>query len=267
MSTLVNITQATAELSLAWATIHNYITSSGLQPEHTAKHGKRLVPLYDLEKLREGLKTHIEAYGKKAKADVSSIDIQPALNQLAERMAREYQGLFKSISADLADLVDNTALLKTQIGQLTEQNRLLMRAIQDVKCAAAPPLPSASGVAGASTPSTPAPSAPPIPPAPPKPRITVVGLLASQQQMILNEYSEVFDLKMFHTDDAQGASFRAAAENSAAVFTMVSFINHAVENVIKSMKGKVIRVTGGMTSLRDKLNDYFVNQTPKKEAT
>lgn len=260
MSTLITISQAVTELNRAWATINDFVKATGLQPKHTYNNGTKTVDLYDIDELREGLNTYVKARHEKALTTPPPADIEPALNQLAERMAREYQGLFKSISADLADLVDNTALLKTQIGQLAEQNRLLMRAIQDVKCAAAPAQPVPD------TP-TPAPSAPPIPPAPPKPRVTIVGLLANQQQMILSEYGEVFDLKMFHTDDAQGSSFRAAAENSAAVFTMVSFINHAVENVIKSMKGKVIRVAGGMTSLRDKLNDYFVNSTPRKEAT
>lgn len=260
MSTLITISQAVTELNRAWATINDFVKATGLQPKHTYNNGTKTVDLYDIDELREGLNTYVKARHEKALTTPPPADIEPALNQLAERMAREYQGLFKSISADLADLVDNTALLKTQIGQLAEQNRLLMRAIQDVKCAAAPPQPVPSA------PPTPAPSASPIPPTPPKPRITIVGLLANQQQMILSEYNEVFDLKMFHTDDAQGSSFRAAAENSAAVFTMVSFINHTVENVIKSMKGKVIRVTGGMTSLRDKLNDYFINSTPKKEA-
>lgn len=259
MSTLITISQAVTELNRAWATINDFVKATGLQPKHTYNNGTKTIDLYDVDELREGLSTYVKARHEKALTTPPPGDIEPALNQLAERMTREYQGLFKSISADLADLVDNTALLKTQIGQLAEQNRLLMRAIQDVKCAAAPAQPVPD------TP-TPAPSAPPIPPAPPKPRITIVGLLANQQQMILSEYNEVFDLKMFHTDDAQGSSFRAAAENSAAVFTMVSFINHTVENVIKSMKGKVIRVTGGMTSLRDKLNDYFINSTPKKEA-
>lgn len=100
------------------------------------------------------------------------------------------------------------------------------------------------------------------PKAPGKTRITIVGLLAGQAQMIYNEYGTKLALEFVEQTHATGQRLKSLCASSKAVLTMTGFISHSTEDLIKSRGGNLIRVTGGMSSLRSAL-DTFVTEGEK----
>lgn len=101
-----------------------------------------------------------------------------------------------------------------------------------------------------------------VPKAPGKTRITIVGLLAGQAQMIYNEYGTKLALEFVEQTHATGQRLKSLCVSSKAVLTMTGFVSHATEDLIKSRGGNLIRVTGGMSSLRSAL-DTFVTEGEK----
>lgn len=257
---LVTVSVAATTLKVTEPSVHNWIKRSEVQAKATTLIRGNSINLYDLEEII----TAREAYAAMKPAPAKETP-SFSLDALVERMSAEYQGLFKSVSADLAELVDNTATLREMIAKLAEQNVLLFKTVEALRVAAQ----------SAATPVVPTPSNSPrlftkVPdptPVKPKAKICIVGLLATQQQMIAKEFDECFELRMFHTDDAKGPALTSAAENCDCVLLMTNFINHAVEDRVKAAGGKYEHVRGGMTTLRDRLTTLFANGVPTKKAT
>jgi DNA-binding transcriptional regulator/RsmH inhibitor MraZ len=88
-----------------------------------------------------------------------------------------------------------------------------------------------------------------------KKKVCVVGLLPDQTQILEKEFSDDFQLKYFESDKAKGPSFNSWASSSSAVLLMTAFCNHGIESSIRASKGKLIRITGGMSTLRQKLTE------------
>lgn len=88
-----------------------------------------------------------------------------------------------------------------------------------------------------------------------KSKICIVGLIPSQEQLIRKEYNDYFDIKCYESGNAKGRSFRSVASSSDLVVAMTSFINHGIEDCVTASSGKLVRLPGGMSSLRSKLNE------------
>ena len=97
---------------------------------------------------------------------------------------------------------------------------------------------------------------PKAPKGPEKTRITIVGLLAGQAQMIANEYKGKLHLEFVEQAHTSGQRLKGLCHASEAVITMTGFISHSTEDLIKSRNGNLIRVAGGMSSLRTELNRF-----------
>lgn len=97
---------------------------------------------------------------------------------------------------------------------------------------------------------------PTAPKGPEKTRVTIVGLLAGQAQMIVKEYSDRLHLEFVEQAHTSGQRLKGLCHASEAVITMTGFISHATEDLIKSRGGNLVRVSGGMTSLRAELDKY-----------
>jgi hypothetical protein len=89
-------------------------------------------------------------------------------------------------------------------------------------------------------------------------------LLSAQKQVIEKEFSQAFDIRFYEVTDAKGRAFSDAVSRCEAAFLMVSFINHSVESSIKATGTRIIKVPGGMSSLRDKLTELYVTPEPPK---
>lgn len=102
------------------------------------------------------------------------------------------------------------------------------------------------------------PSLPPVKSAssaPSKPlSITVVGLLPGQAHLIKNEF-KFMKLHFLTSDAGHGKKLIALAKSNDYVVQMVDFIRHAVGDSVKSVSNNWVYVSGGMTKLRETLNE------------
>ena len=94
-----------------------------------------------------------------------------------------------------------------------------------------------------------------------KPRVTVVGLLPGQAALIEKEFGDAVELHFVTSDQTASQKLKGLCRTSAAVLTMTGFISHAAEDLIKANGGNLIRVQGGMSSLRDAITEAYVGAT------
>lgn len=180
--------------------------------------------------------------------------------------------------ADVAGELD--ASLAQVAGRLTEQNALLLRSFESFKTDvlarfdALPKIPLMTAAEAAQPRSVPvvplsivppAPAPRPVavaapPPAPRKMRVAIVGLLGDQKGMIEKEYDKCFNLRVYLSEDGRGKAFEDQIARCDAVVVMARFIGDSLEKVAKANGVRYVKVSGGMTSLRDKLTDLFVNE-------
>lgn len=254
---LVTVSNAATLFKVSTVSVGNWIKRVGVSPKATTLIGGNAVTLYDLKDLEDARSRYALMKPPKSESEephTSSVDLEP----LVARMSAEYQGLFRSVSADLAELVDTVALLKDAINSVKEQNVLIFKAVEALRLAQATPAAPRTFVKAAD---------PVEVKPPPKPKVCIVGVLGAQQTMISKEFDQIFDLKMFETDEAKGPSLAAAVQGSERTLLMANFISHKTEDLVRAAGGKYEVVRGGMTTLRDRLITLFANSTPtKKEA-
>lgn len=95
---------------------------------------------------------------------------------------------------------------------------------------------------------------------PRRPRALIVGLLPGQQDIITREFGRELDLR-FVTSQAQVSNrAKELSHTSDAAILMTKFVNHAAEDIIKSRGGRLIRVSGGLSQLRDTLTQFYCEQ-------
>lgn len=110
-------------------------------------------------------------------------------------------------------------------------------------------------------------SAPALAPAPApaprvrKPRVTVVGLLPGQVEMISREYAGQLEMHFVGNEHSSVKRLEGLCRSSQHVLTMTGFISHSTEALIKASGGQLQRVSGGMTSLRGALHEIVEEVT------
>lgn len=84
--------------------------------------------------------------------------------------------------------------------------------------------------------------------------VTVVGLLPGQAHMIKNEF-RFLKLTFVQADARNSNQLTALSKGDNTVIFMTDFIRHASVEAVRAVHGNWVYVTGGMTSLRDKLRE------------
>lgn len=84
--------------------------------------------------------------------------------------------------------------------------------------------------------------------------VTVVGLLPGQAHMIKNEFRFI-KLTFVQADARNSSQLTALSKGDNTVIFMTDFIRHASVEAVRAVHGNWVYVTGGMTSLRDKLRE------------
>jgi hypothetical protein len=91
------------------------------------------------------------------------------------------------------------------------------------------------------------------------PRVVVCSLLPEQQTLIERDFKDMIDVRCY-TAGSDPTSLQAACKSSDVVIAMVGFIGHKHEEVMRSATphDQFIRISGGMTSLREKLEEIYM---------
>lgn len=87
--------------------------------------------------------------------------------------------------------------------------------------------------------------------------VVIVGLLPEQENMIKDEFKDCFRLRFWK--DGNPKSLREISGNADHILTFVDKIGHKHEDAIVAAGRKPDRVTGGMSSLRKRLTEIYVN--------
>jgi hypothetical protein len=88
--------------------------------------------------------------------------------------------------------------------------------------------------------------------------VTVVGLKPGQAHMIKSEFKFI-KLHFITSDAGAGKQLKSLAKTNDYVVQMVDFIRHSVGDSLKSVSANWICISGGMTKLRDKLEELNNN--------
>lgn len=83
------------------------------------------------------------------------------------------------------------------------------------------------------------------------PKVTIVGLLPQQANIIRSIYGEELDLKFIDVDTS-ASKMRATAETSDQVVLMTKFISHEVQSNLR--QHDLVYCNGGVSSLKLKLD-------------
>jgi hypothetical protein len=96
------------------------------------------------------------------------------------------------------------------------------------------------------------------------PSLLIMGLLPSQAGIISEEFKECFDIRFWKDESMEMLKHTAAGADYVVAFT--SKISHSAEEMMKSKNIKIIRSPGGMTTLRAKLMELYVQHMDKQQA-
>jgi hypothetical protein len=86
-------------------------------------------------------------------------------------------------------------------------------------------------------------------------KVAIIGLEPAQKQIIINEFSKEFTL--YFDSGKDFVKIKSFGSNCEAVFLHIDHMSHSVESALKSVHANIIRVPGGMTSMRDALTQYY----------
>jgi len=215
----------------------------------------------------------------------AEVDLAPVLERIAASEAK----LAKLVDETCGSIEAKAETALAGLAKLAEQNVLILRALNDMRtdmnakigavqesvdaaaeqqagrpdpvCHAAK-AESAQVIAIASAPAPKPPKHDPEPKSTkvPKRRVGIVGLLGAQSELISKEFGKEFELRFFSSEAANGREFKNAIGNCDVVMLMTAFANHGIESAVTAAGSKLVRVTGGLSSLRDKLTALFVDQ-------
>jgi predicted Zn-ribbon and HTH transcriptional regulator len=162
----------------------------------------------------------------------STVELQPAIELIASSVA---DVLGKALAASLQRVVEEQVqkaitLASEQVASLTGQGKPVTAAATQEKTSSAP-------------------------------RVTVVGLLPGQVDMIRREFGQELHLSFVNSDKTEADRLRKLCQNSSHVISMCAFMSHSTESVIKTTRAHHTRISGGMSSLRERLTAIYVEAT------
>lgn len=252
------------------------LESAGVKPITEFKFGRGQMRIYDRRTACLAVENHLEKKRLVEKA------VSDAKRKLADGTA---PGTTETTPP--APVVFDTSAITEAIELLSKQNACLLKAVEKAHDAVvslsakfdalqatvdAMDLVLDSVHAGAQAPATAPVQAAPLvsdavgsEPARPKPVITIIGLFDSHKQHILRDFGKDIDLRLFNIDEAKSQSVISAMKAADKVVFMIKFINHKVEELAKIADVSPIRVTGGLSQLRDKLTELYVEHHNAEE--
>lgn len=90
-------------------------------------------------------------------------------------------------------------------------------------------------------------------------KVCITHLLPQQAGMLAQEFGQAFDLRFWNDKTGDGVStLKSLGVTCDYVLHHTDHASHATDGILKSIGARVIRVSGGMTRLRDELTRLYV---------
>lgn len=290
------------ELGITESVVLGLIARAELAHAQEVPYGKGKMRLYDradtLRRLRD--QQALEAPPPPTPRQPQALPAAaPTAPTAADVLGRLFESHTKQLLRELNDTDDKISALRDLVSKLTEQNITLLRKLNHIEEEfrdrlnviaealtrdeiTAEPLapPPAAGIAGPAvfsvapefnasyktnqtTPSMLA--ATPDPPQPPKPIVGLLQWAPQHKAQLEKEFGKVMDLRFYTIEEANRPDFSSKALRCDRFILMQS---HAATGARPQAwngiaRNKLVRVTGGLTALHDKLTDIYVELTPK----
>ena len=260
--------------------VNNELRQAGIDPVHSLKAPRGTQPVYERSSALPILQARFAPEPPPAAGDVSCAKELRDIAQSTQKAVDECLTTIEAHGEAIAKLAQqNIALARIldalKIDQANRLNALQASIDRGMEHMAQWTTATSGDRAVLPSPAAAEPSPPKAPKHNPEPtpaakpartRVAVVGLIGTQKAIVEKEFKDVFDLRFFETDAASGRAFREALSNCSAAFLMVGFATHSVDATIQESGTKLVRVSGGITSLRDKLTGYYLQVTEKAPA-
>lgn len=229
------------------------LASSGLKPVYENDR----IKLYDRELASAAVKKFLDAEAKKtAPAVAAAVDLKPVQDQIGD-MHDTMEERFQATINDVEKLLEQNRLLLRYIDELKMLTTTKMDAMQaSIDMLGHTPDPEIEAQV-AKVIEAPAVAKAPVPQAKRK-TVVIISLLPGQQAEIEREFKECFNLRMFTADQTASRSFEGSVKGCDYAIVMTKFVSHKAEDVLKAAGVQITRVTGGMTMLRNKLTDFYI---------
>lgn len=259
-TSLVSTSELCRSHRLGAASVTEYLGE--LKPTHTAKTGAGIAKFYDRASADALIRKGIEQAARRTRA--------------AEAPAREAEGSalaprLAAIENIVSDILGNTEQMdedRAQVKKLLDQNTLIFKAINELRQAFAGrppilPVPPAPAATAAITP----PAAPAPPDAPAKVvkhRVVVAGVRSTHAAIIKQEFGECFNLTTYTSEECKGRSYEDSLGRADHVIAVLAGMNDGFESTRRAAGSKLIRITGGLSTLRDRLTELYIATADKK---
>lgn len=97
-----------------------------------------------------------------------------------------------------------------------------------------------------------------VPVKPTLPRVGIVGLLPTQAEILKRDFVDCLDLSFWN--DEGTIKLKALCEASEVVVLHTRHMGHSADMIAKRYGDKIRRVTGGVSTVKRELEDFFVNR-------
>lgn len=91
-------------------------------------------------------------------------------------------------------------------------------------------------------------------------KIAVIGLTPIQQQEITSEFKKDFSIQYWQSGE-NTSLLKSISAHAECVFVHVNHISHSAEDTLKSIKANIVRVPGGVGTMKDAITKYFCETT------
>lgn len=253
------------------------LKAAGIKPAFEVPSSRGKMLLWPAPEATAAVEAHLSQRAEQAAQDEQAA-ASPTLGELEPVLALYVDDMKEHLTKTITKVYDQNVILMRAINTLTEKLAYATGVLNDLGTSCRNSdialdeqfglilqrLPLAPSVKAAD-PATPVPAlvattpiAKPELPKPKKRRIAIVGLLPSQQPLIEKEFKECFDLRYFSADDGRGKGFTTSVAHCDLVIGMANFIGHGAQNNAKAAGVKLEAIHGGISKLRDRLTNYFI---------
>jgi hypothetical protein len=278
MSELKNTSELAAAAGCAESVVAAALKAASIEPAYTRRSGRGTMRLYTGAAALEAIRGHLAAT---AKPEAVTSDLVPAaiVRAVAEVIAKDaFQrdhtlATIEAVGKDSLETIEKALELTAKV---SDQNALIFRGLKTMEesliarfdrmlavltasSSAPPPSGAQAPAAESAQPRAPAPTPSPADKA--LPRVAVLGTYGAIRATVEREFRDCFDLRFYDMPSAKNKTFEQTIAACACVVVVGASVPATVNTALRTAGVRTLRVTGGLTMLRDKLTTLYVEQS------
>lgn len=265
MNKLITASELSKKYQLRYESVSKLLAN--IKPIHEVAQGRGFSRFYNLNEAEAAVKTHVEDIAKKHETKIANtaaiIEHSPA-SELNAGVAEKMVDMMLSIKEIASDVLVNTEQMdddRAQVKKLLEQNVHIFKLLKSINDAVAEKNELRASIREAFQKSEPVNLIPPALPTAKQNlmRVVVVGLSSSHKTQIEREFASCFELVTYISESCKGRAYEYSIVQADHVLVMESSMNTGYIETKKLAAAKIIRISGGLSTMRNRLTELFVN--------